>query len=97
MDKRYPWAIVSLTAEMKQSFGLDSQKGGTMDKYQMYPVMYDKWADTDSLPKGKLRGDCIGKAGEVQTEIKMALIEAGMEEHEEPHSQEILDEVVDDL
>ena len=94
VDKRYPWCIVTLTGEMKAQFGLDQKNGGTMDKYQMFPIVYEKWGDTDSLPRGKLRGDCIGKAGEVQTEVKMALIEAGMEQHEEPHSQEILDEVM---
>ena len=77
IDKRIPWILIQLNDVVKRALRLP----GPLDPTQLYPIQVLKWAVNSSLPLGRLKGDCLGKAGEVATEEMACLIESDLLEH----------------
>ena len=89
VDKKFPWILIFLNDAVKQKLKLP----GKVNKFQYWPVTISKWDDTSILPLGKIGDEAIGQAGDCQAEVKRALCENGLDDHDVDFTDEMLDEV----
>jgi len=90
-DKRMPWLLIQVNDVTRKVLNLP----GKLDPYTMWPVQMIGWKETSSLPLGRLKGQCLGQAGDLDAEERHALIEHQLDEHEAEFKEDLLDEVND--
>jgi len=88
-DKRMPWMLIKINDVTKRALNIP----GRLDKYQLWPVQMVVWSETSTLPLGRLKGECLGKAGDMEAEEKHALLENDLDCHDVDFKEEQLDEV----
>lgn len=92
-DRRMPWILIQINDVTRKVLGIPEEK---LDKYKLWPVQMLMWKESSSLPLGRLKGECVGQAGDLVAEEKHALIEHELIEHDLEFEDKQLDEV-DDL
>jgi len=90
-DKRMPWILIQINDVTSQILNIP----GKLNKYEMWPVQIMKWKEASALPLGRLKGKCIGEAGEIQAECRHVLIEHELDDHDMEFGDELFDEVDD--
>ena len=58
-------------------------------RFMYWPLKISQWADTSILPLGELEAEAIGEAGDAAAEIKKALEECELIDHEDEFTQEM--------
>lgn len=88
-DNRKPWAILQVNHTTRSLLGIP----GDLDTRKFWPVQIAKWDETSTLPLGRLKGQCIGRAGDVESEERHALVENDLDDHDVDFTDAVLDEV----
>jgi len=88
-DKRMPWILLQVNDVLKKILKLP----GKLDKFQLWPVLITRWTESSSLPLGRLKGQCLGQAGDLEAEEKHALMEHELDDHDVDFEDDLLDEV----
>merc|ERR1719181_752143 len=88
-DARMPWILIQVNEVTKQVLNIP----GKLDKYKLWPVQIVKWNETSHLPLGRLKGECLGTAGDLEAEERHALIEHELDSHDVDFTEEEIDEV----
>ncbi|CEM09140.1 unnamed protein product [Vitrella brassicaformis CCMP3155] len=93
MDKRVPWMLLPIkeiqqAPEVRQWLQVPGKIVGTL----LWPVQIDKWEENAPLPKGRIVGGPIGNAGEIETEARLCMMEAELEDHMDEFSDEVAEE-----
>lgn len=88
-DSKYPWMLIQVNAVSKNILSIP----GHLDRFKLWPVELVKWNDNSLLPLGRLKGECLGNAGEVEAEEKHALIEHQLDDHDVDFTDEEIAEV----
>eukprot|EP00928_Gymnodinium_smaydae_P030453 TRINITY_DN22649_c0_g4_i1.p1 TRINITY_DN22649_c0_g4~~TRINITY_DN22649_c0_g4_i1.p1 ORF type:complete len:952 (-),score=175.23 TRINITY_DN22649_c0_g4_i1:40-2895(-) len=87
-DKRMPWILIPFNKVTRGVLKLP----GRLNEYMLWPVLMLKWKDTSQLPLGRLKGECLGEAGDMVAEVKHALIENQLDDHDVDFDDELMDE-----
>ncbi|CAE8588309.1 unnamed protein product, partial [Polarella glacialis] len=87
-DKRMPTILLQVNDVTRKVLKIP----GRLDKYQMWPVTIVAWKESSTMPLGRLKGQCIGKAGTLEAEERHALIENELDDHDVDFVDEELDE-----
>mmetsp|Transcript_64835 Transcript_64835/g.154789 ORF Transcript_64835/g.154789 Transcript_64835/m.154789 type:complete len:886 (+) Transcript_64835:94-2751(+) len=90
-DKRMPWVLIQVNDVTRQILDIP----GKLNKYAMWPVQILKWNENSVLPLGRLKGQCIGQAGELEAECRHVLIEHELDDHDVDFDDDLFDEVDD--
>jgi len=88
-DARMPWILLKINDVTRRVLNIP----GPLDKFQLWPVQMVTWDEKASLPLGRLKGQCLGQAGDLEAEEKHALMEHGLDCHDVDFDDGILDEV----
>jgi len=88
-DTRMPWVLIQVNEVTKNVLNLP----GKLDKYKLWPVQIVKWNETSHLPLGRLKGECLGTAGDLEAEERHALIEHELDTHDVDFDDDLQDEV----
>jgi VacB/RNase II family 3'-5' exoribonuclease len=88
-DSRMPWILIQVNEASKNILKIP----GRLDKYKLWPVQMLKWNETSHLPLGRLKGECLGTAGDLEAEERHALIEHELDSHHVDFEDAELDEV----
>jgi len=88
-DNRMPWVLIQVNETTKNVLNIP----GRLDKYKLWPVQIVKWVETSHLPLGRLKGECLGTAGDLEAEERHALIEHELDTHDVDFDDDLLDEV----
>jgi protein SSD1 len=88
-DKRMPWILLQINDTLRKILKIP----GKLDKYKLWPVTIMGWKETSTLPLGRLKGQCLGRAGDLDAEEQHALIEHELDVHDVDFDDELLDEV----
>lgn len=88
-DKRMPWILIKINDIVRKILKIP----GKLDKFRLWPVTVQTWRETAAMPLGRLQGQCLGQAGDMETEEKHALIEHELDNHDVDFSEAELDEV----
>jgi len=88
-DSKFPWVLIQVNSVTKNILNVP----GPLDRFKLWPVEILKWSENSGLPLGRLKGECLGKAGEVEAEEKHALIEHSLDDHDVDFEKELQDEV----
>eukprot|EP00929_Paragymnodinium_shiwhaense_P012788 TRINITY_DN120684_c0_g1_i1.p1 TRINITY_DN120684_c0_g1~~TRINITY_DN120684_c0_g1_i1.p1 ORF type:complete len:1058 (+),score=257.60 TRINITY_DN120684_c0_g1_i1:96-3176(+) len=87
-DKRMPWILLQINDVTRQVLNLP----GKLNKFMLWPIQILQWKDGSHLPLGRLQGKCIGEAGDLQAEVKHALIENELDDHDVDFTDDLLEE-----
>mmetsp|Transcript_33140 Transcript_33140/g.72234 ORF Transcript_33140/g.72234 Transcript_33140/m.72234 type:complete len:900 (-) Transcript_33140:351-3050(-) len=90
-DKRMPWILIQVNDIVRNIL----KNSGQLSKYQLWPVQILIWRATSPLPLGRLKGQSLGKAGDLEAEVRHALIEHELDSHDVDFEDALLDEVDD--
>jgi VacB/RNase II family 3'-5' exoribonuclease len=88
-DARMPWILLKINDVTKKALNIP----GPLDKFQLWPIQMVAWDEKASLPLGRLKGQCLGNAGDLEAEERHALIEHGLDVHDVDFDEGLLDEV----
>jgi len=88
-DKRMPWILLQVNEVTKHVLKIP----GKLDKYKLWPIEIIKWNETSHLPLGKLKGECLGRAGDLEAEERHALLEHELDSHDVDFEDDLIEEV----
>mmetsp|Transcript_26438 Transcript_26438/g.66550 ORF Transcript_26438/g.66550 Transcript_26438/m.66550 type:complete len:981 (-) Transcript_26438:61-3003(-) len=88
-DHRMPWILIQINDVTRGVLGLP----GKLDPFKLWPIQMIGWKETSTLPLGRLKGQCLGRAGDLDAEERHALIEHQLDEHDVDFKDENLNEV----
>jgi len=92
-DRRMPWILIQINPVTRKALKLPAKGAGKINKYELWPVQILKWKETSHLPLGRLKGACLGEAGDLEAEVKHALIENELDDHDVDFEDDLLDSV----
>jgi len=90
-DRRMPWMMLQINDVTRGVLKIP----GKLNKYEMWPIQIVVWKPSSHLPLGRLKGSCLGQAGDLEAEVKHALIENELDDHDVDFEDNSLDEVDD--
>eukprot|EP00747_Dinoflagellata_sp_TGD_P023645 gnl/TRDRNA2_/TRDRNA2_129969_c0_seq2.p1 gnl/TRDRNA2_/TRDRNA2_129969_c0~~gnl/TRDRNA2_/TRDRNA2_129969_c0_seq2.p1 ORF type:complete len:977 (-),score=204.78 gnl/TRDRNA2_/TRDRNA2_129969_c0_seq2:114-2996(-) len=89
VDKRMPWVLIQVNEVTRRILKLP----GRLNKYELWPINILFWKETSSLPLGRLKGEKIGMAGDLEAEVRATLLEHELDDHDVDFEDASLDEV----
>lgn len=89
LDKRIPWILVPVSDVARYQ-----EVPGPLSLNAAYRIQIERWHESSALPLGRIV-DYIGDLGDFETEVKVAMVDHGLEEHMTPFCQELEDEAMD--